>query len=155
MMHIDAVPKGVFSWGYDLTMGNAPLVSFDVAWARERGSFDWEGIEYELSREVPLFGDFVISDRGGVIARAGKDSAFLRAFTVRFGEREFRFRAAHPMTRRFVLEEQGNAVGEICPYLFSRKCRAEFPESLPIPVCVFLLWLAVLIWRRQAAAAGS
>lgn len=156
MIHIDAVPKSVFSWGYDLSMGHTPLVSMDMSWLRERGALHREDTDYEIYRESLWMGDFVLSGGGGVMARAAKDSAFVRAFTVRVGDRAFRLSAAHPFTRRFVLEEQGNAVGEVCPNtFFTRKCRAEFPEDVPIPVCVFLFWLVVLIWRRQAAAAAS
>ena len=152
MIHIDAVPKSMFSCGYDLYLENAPLVSFDTSWALERGSFQWEGASYDLYRESPWFGDFVVSDGSGAVVRATKDSAFVRAFTVQFGDRGFSLRAAHPLTRRFVLEEQGNVGGEICPKtIFSRKCRGQFPDDLPIPACVFLFWLVVLMWRRQAA----
>lgn len=155
MIHIDANPKSILSWGYDLSMGNASLVSMDVSWAWGRGSFEWEGVRYDLYRETPCIGDFVISDGKGVIVRAVKENPLVRAFTVRFGDREFRLAAAHPLTRRFVLEEQGNAIGEISPYILSRKGWAELPDDLPIPVCVFLFWLVVLIWRRQASAAAS
>jgi hypothetical protein len=142
----------MFSWGYDLYLNDAPLVSFDTSWVWERGSFQWKGVDYDLYRESPWFGDFVVSDGSGILVRATKDSAFLRAFTVRFGDREFRLAAANPFSRRFVLEEKGNTLGEICPAGFlSRKCRGEFPDELPVPVCVFLFWLVVLMWRRQAA----
>ncbi len=154
MLHIDAVPKSVFSWGCNLYLDDAPLLSFDMAWVSNQGSFQWEGVDYTLYRQSPWFGGFVVSDGSGIFARATKDSAFLRAFTVHLGDREFRLAAASPLSRRFVLKEGENTVGGIDPaFVFSRRCRGEFPDELPIPVCVFLFWLVVLMWRRQSTAA--
>jgi hypothetical protein len=152
MIQIDAIPKGFFSWGYDLYLRDVPLVSFDVSWLREKGAFVWDGTHYELFRETPLLGDFVIQEDNAVLARAAK-STLIRQFAITAGERTFVLKGANPFTRRFVLMENDLVAGEFCPnHPFTRKSIAEFPDDLPVPVCVFLFWLVVLMWRR---AAGS
>ncbi len=156
MIRLDAMRSGTTVRGYDLYRERDLLVTFTLSWARGRGSFQWEGGRYDLYRETPCFGDFVVSQGGRVIARATKNSVFVNAFTVRSEDREFRFRAARPPSGRFVLEEHGWGTGEILPQTwFSPPSQGEFPDGFPIPVCVFLFWLAALIWRRQESFAGN
>ena len=52
----------------------------------------------------------------------------------------------------------GRAVGAITPAsAWSRRASAELPAALPLPVQVFVVWLAMLLWKREqdAAAAAS
>ena len=37
----------------------------------------------------------------------------------------------------------------------SRKARVELPDELPLPVRVFVLWLVLLMWKRESDAAAS
>jgi hypothetical protein len=47
-------------------------------------------------------------------------------------------------------------VGEIAPAsLWSRRATARFPDTLALPMQVFLLWLAVLLWKRDSDAAAA
>jgi len=152
VIHIVALRERSVGWGYNLYLGRELLVSFIVSWTWGSSSFQWEGVRYDLYREFPCFGAFVISSGGRILARATKNSVFTRAFTVRIGDRTLRLRAAHPFTRRFILEDQNYPLGEVNPETaFSPPAWFEFPEDFPIPTCVFLFWLVVLLWRRQKA----
>ena len=155
MIHINAAPKSVFSLSHILHMENAPPISMEISWSDVQGFFEWEGVNYDLYCEKPYVGDFIISEGGKVTVRAIKKSPLDPTFTVPFGNREFRLLAAHSFARGFILWERGNAVGKICPYFLSRKWKAEFPDRLPVPVCVFLFWLAVSICRRQTFVIAS
>jgi hypothetical protein len=31
----------------------------------------------------------------------------------------------------------------------------DLPENLPLPVRAFVIWLTVLLWKREAQAAGG
>ena len=58
--------------------------------------------------------------------------------------------AAHVLSRRYVLERDGRKAGEVAPDgLVTRKLRASFPDDLPLPVRIFLLFLVIILWRRQ------
>ena len=156
-MTIRARPRHLFSWGFDLHFDDASVVGFDVAWLREAGRFDWMGTEYELRREGPWVGNFLLMANGQVLARATKDSVFARRFTVHIDGRELTLRAAAWLVRRFELIEEQSMVGEVTPdHFLTRSCTAQFPQDLSVPVQVFLFWLVVLMWRRAAnASAGS
>ncbi len=157
MATIRATPKHLFSWGFDLDLDGASSVSFDMAWLREGGRFTWGGTDYQLSREGPWAGDFLLTADDQVLARATKDSVFFRSFTIRFDGRELLFRAAAWLFRRFELIEGDSVIGEVVPdHFLTRACTVEFPDDLSVPVQVFLFWLAALMWRRQNnTAVGS
>jgi len=153
---IQARPKHLFSWGFDLLLDDGSTVSFDMAWLREGGRFTWAGAEYEMAREGPWSGDFLLTAEGQVLARATKASIIGRSFVVRLDHREFALRAASWLSKRFELIEGDRAVGGVTPdHFFTRSCTAEFPEDLSVPVQVFLFWLVILMWRRQNNAAAA
>ena len=39
--------------------------------------------------------------------------------------------------------------------MWSRRATAMLPDTLPLPVRLFVLWLAVLVWKRDADAAAA
>jgi hypothetical protein len=91
-----------------------------------------------------------------VLARATKESAFVRRFVVRTGDRELILEPAALFARSFRLVENGLIVGYVIPdHLFTRACTLEFPDDLSAPVQVFLFWLVALLWRRAAGAAAG
>ena len=52
----------------------------------------------------------------------------------------------------------GRAAGVIAPRgAWTRRSTADLSDDIPLPVQVFVLWLAVLLWKREqdAAAAAS
>jgi len=157
MATIRARPKHLFSWGFDLDLDGTSLASLDMAWLREGGRFLWSGTEYQLSREGLWTGDFLLTADDRVLARATKDSAFVRSFTIQLDGRELLFRAAAWLSRRFELLDGDSVIGEIVPdHFLTRACTVTFPDDLSVPVQVFLFWLAALMWRRQSnSGAGS
>ena len=156
MAMLEARPKGWLSWRFELCAGGRAIVSMDMAWLTEGGSFVWEGVEYGLSREGLWSGDFVLQAGGDTPARAAKPSAFLRRFDVHVGSRHLTLEAASALTRKFHLVENGSVVGAVTPlHPFSRRCTIVFPDDLTLPVQVFLFWLVALIWRRAANAAAA
>jgi hypothetical protein len=157
MAQIQARPRGLFSWDFDLSVDGEFLADFDMSWLQEGGHFTHGDKEYRLSREGFWSGDFLLTADQEVLARAAK-SALVRRFVVRTGDREFTLEPASVFTRSFRLFENGLIVGGVLPnHLFTRACTLEFPDDLPVPVQVFLFWLVALMWRRAAsdAAAGG
>lgn len=156
MTRMRARPKYLFSWGFDLYWDGGLLAGFDMAWLREGGRFTHGDREYLLSREGLWSGDFVLVAEQAVLARATKESAFVRRFLVRTGERDLVLEAVSVFGRSFQLGENGLVVGSVIPdHLFTRACTLEFPDDLAVPVQVFLFWLVALLWRRAGSAAAA
>ena len=146
---LEARPKSLFSWGFELCEAGQVIVTMDMTWLSEGGSFVWEGVEYTLLREGLWSGDFVVHSDAETPARATKPNALLRRFDVYVGSRVMTLEAVSPLARAFHLLENDSVVGAVTPHhFFSRRCAVAFPDDLPLPVQVFLFWLVALMWRR-------
>jgi len=155
MAQIQARPRHLLSWDFDLYLDGEFLAGFDMSWVREGGRFTYGDRGYCLSREGFWSGDFLLTADQEVLVRAAK-SAFVRKFVVQTGDREFILEPAPVFTRSFRLIENGLIVGYVLPnHLFTRACTLELPDDLAVPVQVFLFWLIVLMWRRAASAAAA
>ncbi|MDD5264273.1 MAG: hypothetical protein PHU43_05480 [Candidatus Bipolaricaulis sp.] len=125
------------------------------AW-RERGSVVAGGLEYEVSRERALGTSFVLEGAGSSVARADKRSAFRRAFAIVHGQKEYVLRAPSAWRREMLLCEDLTKIGSVAPDgVFGRQARADLPEDLPLEFRLFVIWLALILWKRQQQAAQS
>ena len=65
-------------------------------------------------------------------------------------------RMASRLRRRFVLIEGDREIGAIRPaHLFSRSALADLPDDLPLAVRIFMIWLVLLLWKRDMGNAGG
>ena len=113
MATLQAHPGSIFSWSFDLLCEGHPIVTMNMAWLREGGSFSWEGTSYGLRREGVWSGDFVLEADGRNFAKATKPSAFLRRFDIQLPDRTLLFTAASPFTRAFELLDNDTIIGRI------------------------------------------
>lgn len=153
-----AEPSGWFTWDYTVYRGGRELTRVSLSWLREKGEFALGGQAYRVAREGWLHGDFVLESEGRVLARATKPSALFRSYEVEHEGRRFTLEARHPFTHEFVLRHGDREVGRVSPAAwYSREARVELPSRLPLAVRIFVLWLVLILWRRQqnAAASGS
>lgn len=150
-----AVPKSLFSWGFEVYHESTLLAVIDMAWLREGGSFQYEYSTYYLKKAGLLSGSFTLESNGHVMAQAKKTS-LLRHFEVLDGHEDYILTAASPFTRRFVLKQDDRIMGEITPnHPMTRKCAIHLPEEISIPSRLFLFWLVLLMWRRAANSATA
>jgi hypothetical protein len=153
---LTAIPKHWFTWDFTVHEGSQAIAEIDVSWWREKGTLTIQGQDYRVYREGVMSGYFVLESAGSVLARAEKPSAFRRTFLVEHAGRQYTLQAKSAWRRAFVLLQGSEEVGGIAPLgIFSRRASVDFPESLPLPVRVFLLWLAVLLWKREADSAAA
>ncbi len=156
MSILTARPTGWISWDFHVLDGEREVTTVDLSRLRERGAFSWDGEQYILHRESALRGVFVLENGGRVLAKAEKASFLSRRFEVTAGHRRMTFRAASPWRRQFVLHHGARQIGSLRPVrLLARTVTLDFPDDLGVPVKVFLLFLAVIMWRRAAAAAAG
>lgn len=66
-----------------------------------------------------------------LLARAEKPSVFRREFVI------------HHVGREFTLAQK---------HAFTRTAAASLPHELPLPVRMFIVWLTMISWRREATA---
>ena len=39
--------------------------------------------------------------------------------------------------------------------VFTRRSTANLPEGIPLPVKVFIIWLVVILWKRESDSAAA
>jgi hypothetical protein len=155
-MTLEIVPTNWFSWNFTVSQQSRPIAGFDISWWRERGSLTVEGKTYPVSREGMMSGDFVLESDRGILARATKLSALRRSFTVVSGAKTYTLRAKQAFRRSFVLLDGDREIGRIAPEsAWGRRASANLPADVPLPVQVFLVWLTVLLWKRDSDAAAA
>jgi hypothetical protein len=155
-MGIEIVPMSWFSWNFRVLQNESPLAEIDIASWREKGLLAVGGSTYKVYREGLMSGRFVLEANGTEMASAEKPSALRRSFTVRYDDRAYELRAESAFRRTFVLLEQGVQIGSIAPTgLFTRKATVNLPAALPLPVQVFLIWLTLILWKRDSDSAAA
>ena len=78
-----------------------------------------------------------------------------RLFNVESGGRMWKWEG-QVFRRSFVLEENDRAVGSLAPVaIITRKARAEFPDDVALPVRIVMIWLALLMWKREADSGAA
>lgn len=153
---LQMIPKR-FSWTFSLMDGSQPVAhSEDRSWWSDKGELTVQGVTYTARREGVMSGAFVLESPAGVLARATKPSAFRRLLIVEHSGRQYTLRAASALRREFVLLDGSTRIGSLSPEgFFTRRAAVDLPPSLPLPVRVFIVWLTVMLWKHEQAAAAS
>lgn len=147
---LTAVPRHWFSWDFTLTDGEKPLAEIDSSWWREKGVLTIADKPYRVYREGPL-GAFVLESNGNVLARAEKPSAFSRRIVLHYSGTRYELKPRHVLSRTFQLLKGTAVVGALSPKgLPSRRMDIDLPEELPLAVRVFVVWLTVMLRKRDS-----
>lgn len=153
---LEAIPKNIFSTNFRLQQQNKLLGEVDTSIWREKARIELEDGTYELYREGAFSGDFILEHDGKVVARASKPSAFQNNFEVELPNRRLVLRKLSAFNRRFGLFDGEKQIGSIYPLgVFTRRTNIDLPGDWPLPIRIFLFWLAFVIWKRQSQAAAS
>jgi hypothetical protein len=152
-------PRRWYSWDFTIHEGGRQVADLDLSAWREKATLTIDGVEYRVYRERLMSGDFVLERGSTILARATKPSAFWNTFIVHYQGREHTLRKASVWRRTFLLEDHGREIGRIVPHsMWRRDGTATLPADWPLPVRTFVIWLAIILWKRDAdsaAAAGA
>jgi hypothetical protein len=151
---LTAAPRSWFSWDFTLAAGEERLAEIDISWWREKGVLTIANKPYRVYREAPLIGAFVMESDGIVLARAEKPSALRRRMLVEHAGTRYELKPLRSFSRDFQLLAGTEVVGTLSASgLLSRRMNIALPEELPLPVRVFVVWLTVILWKRDFEAA--
>jgi hypothetical protein len=77
-------------------------------------------------------------------------------FEVQIGGKDYTLKGASTFGRSFVLTENDREIGSIAPKgFFGRQAKANLPDDLALEARAFLIWLVVVMWKRQAKTAKT
>jgi hypothetical protein len=144
-----------YSWDFTVSQAGRRIAELGLSW-RERGRLTVNGLAYTVRRERRL-GEFRLeSPGGGTVATAAKPSLFRRVFEVRHGAHTWTLRRQSLVSRRIQVLEGDREIGHITrTSWWSYRATAALPDAMPLAVQVFCVWLAALIWKREADAAAG
>jgi hypothetical protein len=151
MTMLTAIPRNWFSWDFTLVDEGHPLAEIGMSSWREKGTLTIANQTYRIFREGFFSGSFVLESSGAILARAAKPSAMTRRLIIDCNGSEFELKPVSAFTRKFQLLSRGAIVGTLSPRGFlSRRMNVELSPDLPLPARVFVVWLAVLMWKRES-----
>jgi hypothetical protein len=149
------VPRRWYSWDFTLTSGDRTLAQFDLSSWREKGVVTIGGEEHRVYREGTVSGDFVIERGGQVLARAAKPSAFRSTIVITHAGGQYTLRKQSVWKRAFVLFEGDTSIGSLSPSSWlTRGATVNLPADWPLAVKTFVVWLAIILWKREAGGGG-
>jgi hypothetical protein len=153
MSLIEFAPKSLFATRYyGLKRDGVAIGQIDCGGIRQPASIVIGDATFRPARDGVLQTTYHLDGDGARLASAAPAGAAFRRFTVETGARTYTLAVSSWAGRRFTLTENGTAVGTIARTgFFTTKCKADLPDDLPIGVQAFLIWLVIIIWRRQAA----
>jgi hypothetical protein len=153
MSLIEFAPRSLFAARYyTLKRGGAEIGRIDCGGIRQPASIVIGDATFSPARDGVLRTTYHLEGNGARLASAAPAGAAFRRFTVEAGTRTCTLAVASWSGRRFTLAENGTAVGTIARTgFFTTTCAADLPDDLPLEVQAFLIWLVIIIWRRQAA----
>lgn len=147
-------PQHWYSWDFTVSQAGRRIAEIGLSW-RERGRLTVNGLAYTVRRER-AFGEFRLEAAGGTVAVAVKPSVFRRVFQVTHGANTWTVRRQSAWSKRIQVLEGDREIGHITRgSWWSYRASAALPDAMPMPVQVFCVWLAALIWKRQADAAHA
>jgi hypothetical protein len=150
-------PMRWFSSDFTVDRDGPRVAELDISWWRERGELAIDGVTYAIARPGLVSGDFhLTTPHGRLVATASKPSVFRRLFDVAHGGRIWTLRARSTWRRTMDVFVDGREAGNVTPFrAWSRRASATLPDALPLPVQIFVVWLAVLLWKRDDDAASA
>jgi hypothetical protein len=152
---LTAKPQSWLNWDFTLARNGEFLANIDLSIWRERGGFTVADTSYRTYREGLFSGAFILEANGAVVARAYKPSAWTRRLIIEFDDVQLELKPLSALRRGFQLKSGARTIGTVVPRGFlSRGIDIDLPDDLPLPLRAFVVWLVVMLWRREANAGG-
>ena len=153
-MALRAMPRKWWSWTFSVLDDAREIGELSFACLREGGALRLRDSIYRIYRQGMFSGPFILETNGHITAYAEKPSALLRSFRVHHAGRIYTLEAESAFRRKFVLRNADSVTGSISPErALARDVRIDLPVELSLPVRLFMVWLTLLLWKRDADAA--
>jgi hypothetical protein len=92
-----------------------------------------------------------------VIAVAERPSAWKDRFVFEHGGNRYELKKESAWRSGFILSRDGVGLVGFVRWrgFFNREWTVDVPEELPLEVRVFVVWLVIILWKREDSAAGA
>ena len=160
---LEAVPAGLFSAEYDVRENDASIgrIAYKPLALLERGTVTTADRVLSVSREGVLRANYLLrTPDSSVRARAEKQGFAREAYRVSFDGSEISLRKkVFAWRETFILSDASGEIGLICrESLLSRRMTVEIAApatGMPREIILFLIWVALMIRRRDVAVSSA
>ena len=151
-----ALKRGLLTRRFRIQRDGDELGELVVSAWRKRAGIELEGVRYVFDREAFGQGAFLLHSGERTLAEAVKPSAFRSRFEVRVGGRAYLLKKRTFWSGAFGVFDGEREVGTLRRRgFFARRVEIDLPEGWPVAARVFFLWLALIVWEREDAAAAG
>ena len=149
---LKVIPKG---WSYAFkVMDNTESVAeaVNLSFWQDKSELRIQGNVYQARRDRS---SYVLESTAGVLARAEWPRRWRRELGIEHADHRYTLRAKSPFRGELLLLDGSTQIGSISPEgVFTRKAEVELPQKLPLFVKVFIIWLAMTIWKQEDYSGG-
>jgi hypothetical protein len=150
---LKVIPHHWFTWNCGVFEQRTIVGSVDFSVWGEAGQLRVEDASFRVYRQGS---NFYLADQQRCVAIAEKPNPLFRQFFIKHGEARYELQATSALGRKFIVQEYGQVVGAIYPaHALTRQTRVDLPESIPLAMRMFMVWLVLTLWRRQQKSSAS
>lgn len=147
---LKVVPR---TWSYTFSVVDgteAVAQAVDMSWWHDKAELRLQGATYTARRDKSAY---LLESDARVLARAEQPRTWRRELFIEHSGPRYTLRAKSAFRRDLLLLEGSRQVGSIAPeWLLSRKAAVELPKEFPLYLQVFVIWLAMTVWKRAEGA---
>ena len=148
---LEAIPKNWFSWNFKINQNSNKIADLELSSWREKGELRIDGLNYMVFRKGILSPSIVLEKHNKELAKATRSSIFRHSFLLEMDGKRYTVEKRSFFGRTISLKNDSGEVGSVSPGGFlSRRAYVDLPENIELPVRIFVIWLALLLWKRDA-----
>ncbi len=148
------VISNAWSYTFSVTDGTTSVAqAVDLSWWGDKGELRIQDDIYTARRDKS---SYVLESAAGVLARAEQPRKWFGELVIEHAGRRYTLRAKSALRRQFLLLEGSRQIGSLSPEgLFTRKATVELPRAIPLFLQVFIIWLAMTLWKHEDCSAAG
>ncbi len=144
---LKVIPK-TWSYAFSVTDGAHSVAEVvDLSWWRDKSQIRTHDEIYTARRDKF---SYVLESAAGVFARAEQPRKCFRELVITCSGQQYTLRARSPLRRQFLMFRDSTQIGSLSPEgLFTRKVAVELPKEFPLILQIFVIWLAMTLWKHE------
>lgn len=153
---LTAIPKNIFSSDFHIERDGERVAFLDLAIFRRKGVIELGSDQLRVETKGAIHPEFSLFLNDSQIAQARKPAMLKDVFELVLGDVVCEIRRRSIFRRQFFVLHEGQQVGEISPiHWYSFKARIDLPDDWPLGLQVFVFWIVVRVWKRDASNNGG
>lgn len=143
--------QALFSWEFEVLQNDAPAGRIEGLGWPERSVVTLGEAKYEVSADRSGIDAFNLDSNGLRLAHIEKPHAFTRLFNVYHADKIYTFKRSSLFSSKYELMDNEQTVGCVSSKgVFKKSAIVELPDQFQTPFKLFLGWVALVLWKRQA-----